>query len=107
MFDCLVVIPDIRRTKLRLHIVFLALGMIAHASATAAEPVPDPNTLPAPKRVVIPKLHSAIKIDGELNESVWTNAASIQPFYENDGSGKESEHTELRLWYDDTTLYLA
>jgi hypothetical protein len=107
VFDCLTVISNIRRTKLSLHIVFLALGMLARALAIAAEPAPDPKTLPPPKHVVIPKLDGRIKIDGELNESVWTNAARIQPFFENDGSGKEREHTELRLWYDDTALYLA
>jgi hypothetical protein len=73
----------------------------------AADTIPDPKTLPAPKRVVIPKLHGAIKIDGELNETPWTKAARLQPFYKNDGSGRERELTEVRLWYDDQALYLG
>jgi len=106
-FDCDLVIRKTRRTKSKLHILFLTLWALACAPAIAAELTPDPKTLPAPKRVVIPKLRGSVNIDGELTESVWTNAASLQPFYENDGAGKEREHTELRLWYDDAALYLG
>ena len=101
------VIRKTRRTKSKLHIVFPAVWALACASAIAAEPTPDPKTLSAPKRVVIPKLHGTIKIDGNLTESVWSKAAVLQPFYENEDSGKEREHTELRLWYDDAALYLG
>jgi hypothetical protein len=73
----------------------------------AAESMPDPKSLPAPKRVVIPKLHGSLKIDGELDESVWSKAAILQPFYENETARNEREHTELRLWFDDTALYLG
>jgi hypothetical protein len=73
----------------------------------AAEPAPDPQSLPAPKHVVIPKLHGPITIDGELDEAVWAKAAKIGPFLKNDGSGPERERTELRLWYDDKALYLG
>jgi len=100
-------IRNIQRTKSKLHIILLAICTLTAASVFAAESTPDPKTLPPPKRVVIPKLHATIKIDGELNESVWTKAASLQPFYENESSRKEREHTELRLWYDDTALYLG
>jgi hypothetical protein len=95
-----------RRTKSKSHIFALAIGMLV-CIATAGEPLHDLKALTAPKRVLIPKLHGPITIDGELNEPAWKKAASIQPFYENDGSGKEREHTELRLWYDDTALYLG
>jgi len=73
----------------------------------AAEMPPKPKKLPPPKRIVVPKLHGSIKVDGELRESVWKKAAVLEPFYHNDGSGREREHTEVRLWYDDTALYLA
>jgi hypothetical protein len=66
----------------------------------------DPKLVPAIPRVVIPKLRGKIKIDGDLNERVWTNAALLK-LSQNDGSGPEREQTEVRLWYDDTALYLG
>lgn len=94
-------------TKLTLHILIWVAAMVAVDSARAADSVSDPKTLPAPKHVVIPRLNDTIKIDGELNEAVWRKAARIQPFFENDGSGSEREHTEVRLWYDNTALYIG
>jgi hypothetical protein len=62
---------------------------------------------PAPKRIIIPRLTASITIDGELNEPIWKKAAVLQPFYKNDGTGKEREHTMVRLWYDQEALYLG
>ncbi len=73
----------------------------------AAETTVDPKSLSAPRSVVVPRLHGSIKIDGELNEPVWSKAARRQPFCKNDGSGPGREHTEVRLWYDDEALYLG
>src|SRR5207244_10458499 len=76
-------------------------------TSPAADTSHDTKSLPAPKRVVVPKLHGPIKVDGELDESVWAKAAVLQPFYRNDDAGQEREHTEVRLWYDDQALYLG
>src|SRR5882724_4140698 len=62
---------------------------------------------PAPKRVVIPKLHGPVTVDGDLSEPVWKQAAVITPFFENDSGQRERGQTELRLWYDDTAIYLG
>lgn len=88
------------------YILILAVGLLA-CRAIGSEPARDIKALPAPKRILVPKLHGAIVIDGELNEGVWKKAARLQPFYENEASGKEREHPELRLWYDDIALYLG
>jgi hypothetical protein len=106
-FDCRSAFRNILRTTSKLHFLFLAICTLSCRSAVAAESTLDPRNLPAPKHVVIPKLRASIKIDGELTESFWSKAAVLQPFYENENSQKEREHTELRLWYDDTALYLA
>src|SRR6185369_8402650 len=58
---------------------------------------PDPKTLPAPKRVVVPKLHGTVKLDGDLDEPVWKKAAVLKPFFKNDPSSREREQTEVRL----------
>jgi hypothetical protein len=82
--------------------------VLAGVLLPAADPKsPDPKTLPAPKRVVIPKLHGTLKLDGDLDEPVWKKAAVLNPFFKNDGSAREREQTEVRLWYDDAALYLG
>lgn len=63
--------------------------------------------LPTPKRVIIPKLKGPLTIDGNLDEPAWTRAALLSPFMQNDGSGAEREKTAVRVWYDDTALYLG
>src|SRR2546422_11764794 len=87
--------------------LLMAIGLIGLPSLFAADPVVDPTTLPAPKRVAIPKLQGHLTVDGDLRESVWGRAAVLTPFFQNDGSGPEREKTEVRLWYDDTALYLG
>ncbi len=63
--------------------------------------------LPSLRRVVVPKLYGLLTVDGDLDEPVWTSAAVLSPFVLNDGSGSEREKTAVRLWYDDTALYLG
>ena len=63
--------------------------------------------LPLPKRIVVPKLREPLTIDGNLHEPVWNKAAVLSPFALNDGAGPEREKTAVRIWYDDTALYLG
>ncbi len=100
--------PLLRRRRLSPFLVIALTFGCAHLSLLfAVETSPDPKSLPAPKRVVVPKLQGAIKVDGELSEPVWAKAAVLQPFLRNDNSGRGREHTELRVWYDDEALYLG
>ena len=88
--------------------ILAALLLLWSASPLpAAETTPDPSSLPAPKRVKIPRLAGTVKLDGLLDEPVWKKAAVLEPFYANDGSGPERERTTVRLWYDDQALYLG
>ena len=73
----------------------------------AAEPAPAPKSFPAPKRIVVPKLHGAVTIDGDLSEAVWANAAVIEPFSNNDSGRPEREHTRVKVWYDEHALCLS
>ena len=93
--------------RARLSILCLAIAVFICARMSAADPHPDLKSLPAPKRVVVPKLRGPIKVDGNLKESVWKKAALLTPFFRNDGSGPEREKTEVRIWYDDEALYLG
>jgi hypothetical protein len=63
--------------------------------------------MPPPKRVIIPKLRGPVAVDGTLDEPVWAGAALLSPFVSNDSSGPEREKTAVRVWYDDTALYLG
>ena len=83
------------------------LTLATLSPAIAGDKSPDLNLLPTPKRAVVPRLDARIELDGELNEPVWAKAAVLEPFYRNDGSGREQEHTVTRLWYDAQALYLA
>jgi hypothetical protein len=76
-------------------------------AAEKSDAAPDPASLPAPARVVVPRLAGPVTIDGEVTEPVWARAARLTPFQRNDGAGPEREPTVLRIWYDDTALFLA
>ncbi|PCJ84082.1 MAG: hydrolase [Flavobacteriales bacterium] len=59
--------------------------------------------------IQIKKAVSEIKIDGELNETDWQNAAIAKDFFQSfpaDTSFAETK-TEVRLTYDDKNLYVA
>ena len=77
-----------------------AATVLLLAEGVAAEqtrPAPDPASLPAPLRVVVPRLTGALFIDGELDEPVWSRAAVVGPFTRADGKGAAREETLVRL----------
>ena len=86
---------------------FALMVSLAAATLSAAESTSGTSPVPAPNRVVVPKLSGALTLDGELNEPVWYKAAVLTPFKRNDGTGPEREATTVRIWYDDTALYLG
>ncbi len=100
-------VPPLRRWWTSGLTTLLIAGWVLFPLWAAEVKVLDPKTLPAPKRIVIPRLQGRLTIDGELSEAAWTKAAVLTPFFPNDGSGREREKTELRLWYDDTALHLG
>src|SRR6185436_18718424 len=99
--------PLTRRRGLLWSCIVAMSCLIAFLEASGADKSVDPKSLPAPKRVLVPKLQGPVTVDGDLNEPVWGKAAVLSPFFQNDGSGPEREKTVVRLWYDDTALYLG
>src|SRR5687767_2197677 len=88
--------------------IFPAIALFFGSVAMrAAETARDPKDLLAPKRTTVPKLQGELRIDGELSEAVWKRAATLKPFFKNDGSAPGREETEVRVWYDDQALYLG
>src|SRR6267143_1234711 len=88
-------------------ILVIVCCLVALFSTTAADKSIDLKSLPTPERVVVPKLNGPVTVDGDLSEAVWTKAAVLSRFFQNDGSGPEREKTVVRIWYDDTALYLG
>lgn len=84
---------------------FAALLAICAGCATKYEP--PTLSLAEPRRALVPKLSGKLTIDGRLNESVWRRAAVLHPFIPNRGEGADSEGTEVRIWYDSTSLHLG
>lgn len=100
--------PALRALRtIRGAVMVLALGVAQILFVSAADVSAEPKPISPTPRVVVPKLHGTIKVDGNFDEPVWARAAVIQPLYRNDGSGREREHTKLRLWYDDEAIYLG
>lgn len=95
--------------SLRAHFFLTAVCCLTSLLPASGADKPDAGraSLPAPKRVVVPKLQGPLTVDGNLDEAVWTKAALLSPFVLNDSSGPEREKTAVRAWYDDTALYLG
>jgi hypothetical protein len=73
-----------------------ALGLQAMAEPTAraeAVPVSGPN---------------AIRVNGELSDEVWRGAPAVDAFVQREPheGGEPSQHTEFRVAYDASTLYV-
>ena len=96
--------PRVRRLASVFSLLSACLAAAADAPKGAA---PDPATLPAPRRAVVPKLQGALTLDGDFNEPVWARAAVLGPFVPAGGQGAARESTVVRAWYDDTALYLG
>jgi hypothetical protein len=101
--------PSGRTSIARRCVEFIGWAVLAASTlAFAAEPPPrDPATLPAPLRVVVPKLTATLTVDGNLDEPVWQKAAVLRSLVLNDGSGQGREPTTVRIWYDDRALHLG
>ena len=87
--------------------IFLIVFPATALFFSACKKSDDSSVLPEPKRVVIPKLHGTVTVDGDLSEPVWKQAAVIKPFFDSDNGDRERSQTELRVWYDDTAIYLG
>ncbi len=89
------------------HYPALLLAGFLFLTGCATSPQPIAATNGAPARATIPKLSAKLTLDGKLDEAVWKRALLLKPFTPNRGEGKDSEGTEVRVWYDDTALHLG
>src|SRR5216683_2691426 len=81
----------------------LAVLITATASAALAD------TPPPPPPITIHRAEGAIKIDGDLSDPGWKNAATIDKFYETSPSDNipAKIRTVAYLTYDDRAFYIG
>jgi hypothetical protein len=62
-----------------------------------------------PPRIEIPRVDTAVVIDGVLDESIWQQATSLGSFhqYEPVDSRPAEENTEVRVWYAPDAIYFG
>ena len=79
----------------------LLLPAAAHAQLTAGND--------GGKTIVIPKLSEGARIDGELDDAVWSQALLINDFhqYEPVEYAEPSQKTEVWIYYTEEALYIA
>ena len=87
----------------------VCLGTIeAHAVADdRGKPAAAPA--PAPLAIEATALSGAIQIDGVFNEDAWSKAPVVDQFVQRDPKEgvPATHHTEVRVVYDATALYVA
>jgi len=82
---------------------WLSLCLLAVSSALENQPV-APQERP---RIPAIKVNSPPKIDGDLSDEAWHNAAKVTGFWRTDRDQLAEEQTEVWICYDDTAIYIA
>jgi hypothetical protein len=93
---------------MNLRAVTLSLTSLATVSLHAQTPVPSP-TVSRPPSIRATRIQSAPKIDGRLDDAVWSEATPATEFtqsYPNAGAAP-TEKSEFRILYDDAALYVG
>ncbi len=80
------------------------LSLLLMATALASEPPSIPTERP---RIPAIKVNNPPRIDGELDDAAWNEAAKVTGFWLNDWDELAPEQTEVRICYDDRHLYVA
>ena len=86
--------------KIRLSLLFIALSLLTSTVVTTSAQSHD---LPVYK---VSRTATPVKVDGKLDDVVWTKAARFRDFVKLDGSPSASK-TEARALYDDNFLYIS
>lgn len=96
------------RTYLLLSLLLVSIPIFAQ---DAAKTTNIPNTKPIfeKKNLITSRITEKIKIDGELNEPIWQQAAIADDFIQAAPipDGKPTQKTEVRVLYDNNALYIA
>ncbi len=105
-----------RALMLALSIVLVVIGVQAQQTSTKdkAQNTPaKPTQLPSPstglRRIQAMRITDALKIDGSLDEPAWSLAQPATDFLQQQPTEgvPASEHTEVRVLFDDKNIYFG
>jgi len=88
----------------------LLLALAGLGAFEAQRVAPDLEALPfAPRRYMVYRTTSPIKVDGTLDEASWAGAPSSEPFVDIEGGSRPQPRfrTRARMLWDDENLYVA
>ena len=96
---------DLLLTRLR-HTVVLLISLISLSLPAAAQ---DGGDSDGSKTAVIPKLDAELRIDGVLDEAVWSRALLVDDFhqYEPVEYAAPSQKSQVWMFYTEEALYIA
>src|SRR5687767_12600161 len=91
--------------------MFLALAAALQIASLQAPPPQQVvyNGREQKTTVEVPKIRADIKVDGDLDEAAWSNAAVLTGFSQYspvDGAAAE-DSTEVLVWYSDHEIYFG
>ncbi len=100
--------PNRPTSPLRLCLPVLLL-LVQPAMAQAPPPSPTVVSGVGSPTVTIPRIDAAVKIDGVLDEPVWSQAARLGHFsqYQPADGRPAEEETEVLVWYSPTAIYFG
>jgi len=82
-------------------LTLIVVGLVLSCSIASAQAFYTPPVVSVPRVTVAPE------IDGNLNEPVWAQAATLSDFILIGGRGMPRYPTEVRLIFDTNNLYIA
>jgi hypothetical protein len=96
-----------KRTLLYTALMGIAVATMQLHTAAVQTPRTTGAPMPDPKSTIVPRFDAAVEIDGVLDELAWQKAARLTPFVRHDTMQPARTSTEVRIWYDQSALYLG
>ncbi len=88
-------------------LLFALVATLLLANATAGDPTQQ--DLRAPRTLRIERIQAEVRVDGRLDEPVWSQLTPAEGFLQSkpDEGAPVSERTQAYLFYDDESLYIG
>jgi hypothetical protein len=104
-------LPGVFRHPITVRFALITILLIFAVSAAVAQPTGERSKFPCPEneiaRYTAYRVDEPIKIDGQLDEPVWTNASWSPRFHDILTGGKTIHETRACVTWDEQNLYVA
>jgi hypothetical protein len=101
----------VTRSQVALFVVIAALAVLLFLARSNDEPqhAEPPPVYPPPLGYLCNRANSSIKIDGDLNDPAWSDAAWSEDFQDIEGHIRPTpaHRTRVKMLWDDRALYIA